>query len=345
MSFFTLNELGWQPFFQQQLSLSEWESCVPARVSERHRSQLVVLSEQGKHVISMCPELANSAVGDWLLVDEYQRFERLLERSTSFSRKAAGSKIELQQIAANVDTVFIVCALNNNFNLNRIERYLALTNEAGAEAVVVLTKADLCDNPGDYLQQVQALDPVLMVESVNALSAETLQQLSPWIKPGKTVALLGSSGVGKSTLVNTLCGETQQSTQSARADDDRGRHTTTSRSLHLLKSGGLLLDTPGMRELQLSDCEQGIEQTFMDIEQLAKQCRFSDCHHQEEPGCAIKAAISRGTLQQRRWENYFKLLREQALNSESLAQKRAREKDTTQYHHRVQQQARFDKNR
>jgi len=340
MSFFTLIELGWQPFFQQQLSLSEWESCIPARVSERHRSQLVVLSEQGKHIIPMCPELTDSTVGDWLLINRNQCFERLLDRSTSFTRKAAGSKIELQQIAANVDTVFIVCALNNNFKLNRIERYLTLTNEAGAEAVVVLTKADLCDDPVIYIRQVQALDPMLMVESVNALASDTLQQLSPWIKPGKTVALLGSSGVGKSTLVNTLSGDAQQDTQSAREDDDRGRHTTTSRSLHLLKGGGLLLDTPGMRELQLSGCELGLEQTFRDIESLATSCRFSDCQHGCEPGCAVRSALAAGSLPQRRWESYFKLLREQALNAESLAQRRAREKATVKYHLSVQKQAR-----
>ena len=284
-------------------------------------------------------------MGDWLLLNHEYCFERLLERSTSFSRKAAGNKVERQQIAANVDTVFIVCALNHNFNLNRIERYLALTNEAGAEAVVVLTKADLSDQPQRYLQQVQQLDPMLMVETINALDCSTREQLSPWLKAGKTIALLGSSGVGKSTLVNTLCEEHSQFTQAAREDDDRGRHTTTARSLHLMASGAMLLDTPGMRELQLVDCEQGVGQTFADIEALAQQCRFSDCHHETEPGCAVQAAISRGDLEQRRWLNYSKLLREQAMNSETLAQKRAREKDTTQYHHRVLQQAYFDKNR
>ncbi|WP_045486142.1 ribosome small subunit-dependent GTPase A [Vibrio harveyi] len=321
-----LKLLGWKPFFQQQLTLDDYENTLFARVIAHHRSGYVVVSEQGETHLPIHPSLPSMTVGDWVVLDGQQQFSRLLERRSLFSRKAAGSKVAEQLIAANVDTVFIVCSLNHDFNLSRIERYLALINEADVEPVIVLTKADLCDDVDKLKAQVQKLDPLLMVESVNGLDESDVAKLMSWCGEGQTVAFIGSSGVGKSTLVNTLLGEQEQATGGIREDDSKGRHTTTSRSIHLLPSGGILMDTPGMREIQLADCEAGVSETFADVEALAENCRFSDCQHQTEPGCAVQAAIEDGTLEMRRFTNYQKLLREQAHNGATLAEQRAQSK-------------------
>ncbi|MCU7845120.1 MAG: ribosome small subunit-dependent GTPase A [Candidatus Thiodiazotropha sp. (ex Monitilora ramsayi)] len=322
----SLSQLGWSPFFQQQLSLEEWEQSIVGRVIERHRSMIELATEQGNRTLHIIPGMPELTVGDWALLDREGRFHRVLERLSLFSRKASGTKVAAQLIAANVDTLFVVSSLNDDFNLNRIERYLALSSEAGVEAVVVLTKADLCEETDGYVRQVQSLDSMLMVEVVNGLDPISVNVLESWCYTGKTVALLGSSGVGKSTLVNTLLGSSVQAIASIREDDSKGRHTTTTRSLHFLPAGGLLLDTPGMRELQLFDCEEGIRETFADIDKLAGQCRFADCHHDKEPDCAVRAAIEAGELDKRRLTSFKKLMREQALNSASLQEKRARER-------------------
>ena len=340
-----LQQLGWKPFFQQQLTLDEWDIAVPARVIEVQRSVLTVQAEQQRVALPVSPDTCELTVGDWVLLDKEQQFLRSLERLSLFSRKAAGSKVERQLIAANVDTVFIVSSLNDDFNLSRIERFLALAKEAQVEPVIVLTKADLCANPQDFTSQLHSLDPMLMIEAVNALEPSSTDVLQSWLGTGKTIAFLGSSGVGKSTLVNTLQGEATQATGSIREDDSKGRHTTTSRSLSLLPSGGLLLDTPGMRELKLADCEQGVEQTFAEISALSEQCRFADCQHNGEPGCAVIAALESGEIDQRRLNNYRKLLREQALNSATLAEKRASDKALGRFYKDVQTQSRSHKGR
>lgn len=323
---YTLSQLGWQPVFQQQLTLEELEDFTIARIFSLQRSQFTAISEAGSHTVDIRPDMPQLTVGDWVLLNHDGQLHRALERLSLFSRKAAGTRVARQLIAANVNTLFVVCSMNQDFNLNRIERYLALANEAGVEPVVVLTKADLCDDPHSYQQQVQSLDPLLMVLTINCVDPHSVKALSPWCGSGNTVALLGSSGVGKSTITNTLCGTHIQHTSSIREDDGKGRHTTTGRSLHLLPGGGLLLDTPGMRELQLADCEHGIEETFSDIGKLATKCRFKDCQHQGEPGCAVQAAIASGTLDERRLNNYLKLMREQAFNSATLAEKRQRDR-------------------
>jgi ribosome biogenesis GTPase len=326
MTTLNLAQLGWRPFFQQQIDLEHWGYYPVCRVVAQHRNRLEFLCEAGPVEQALHPDMPAITVGDWVVITPEHQFFRLLERQSLFCRKAPGRKVEEQLIAANVDTVLILTSLNEDFNLNRIERYLSLVNEAKVEPVVVLSKSDLCPDPGQFQRQVQGLDSLLMVETVNCLDAGEVQKLLPWCGTGRTVALMGSSGVGKSTLVNGLLGDSVQSTGSIRENDSKGRHVTTGRSLHPMKGGGLLLDTPGLRELQLTECDDGVNSTFAEITSLAKRCRFTDCGHGNEPGCAVQDAISRGELNPRRLSNYRKLMREQAFNSANLAEKRARDK-------------------
>jgi len=351
----SLTSLGWQAFFQQQLSLEEWESTEAGRVIEQHRSEVKIATEEGIITLSLNHKMPEMTVGDWLLLskkenknldrDQERDFIRLLDRKTSFSRKAAGSKLQKQLISANVDTAFILCSMNEDFNLNRIERFLSLVHESSADVVVILSKSDQASSPQDYIQAVQSLDPLIIVEALNCLDPNCIEQLSPWLKQGNTIAVLGSSGVGKSTLTNTLLGKLKQETHDIREQDSKGRHTTTSRSLMVMRNGGLILDTPGMREIQLTDSKEGISTTFSDIETIAAQCRFSDCQHQGEPGCAIEKAISKGLLELRRLANYQKLLKEDAFNSANLAERRASDKALGKYYKTTQSEASILKGR
>ncbi|MDA0688336.1 MAG: ribosome small subunit-dependent GTPase A [Proteobacteria bacterium] len=330
-----LSDLGWHACFQHQLTLDEWDQVVPARVIEQHRSEVVLATGEDVLTVSLLATTPELVVGDWLLLDSDHRVLRRLDRKTYFARKAAGSELRKQIISANVDVAFIVSSMNDDFNLNRIERYLSLVNEAGADPVVVLSKSDQVQSPEQFVELVHAIDPYLAVEMVNCLDAESVARLMPWIKRGTTVAVLGSSGVGKSTLINTLLGEQRQSTGEIREDDAKGRHTTTSRSLISMDSGGLLLDTPGMREIQLADAREGIAATFSDIEELASQCKFGDCQHQTEPGCAVQEAIAADSLDQRRLDNYLKLLREESRNTASLAEQRKASKAQGKFYKQV----------
>lgn len=323
MKAFTLRELGWRPFFEQQLT-DETGDWLPARVSAHFGSQLMILTESGE--VPVPRQLTEScgpvAVGDWVLVEPQTfRFRRRLERMTEFGRKAAGTAMQHQLIAANVDTMFIVSSLNHEFNLSRLERYLALTLEADAVPVVVLTKADLCDDVAERCRQAQQLHSGLLVEIMDARDSQQASVLAAWCGEGKTVGLLGSSGVGKSTLARTLGGG-DLATGSVRAADSKGRHTTTVRSLHRIVGGGWLLDTPGMRELQLTDCEEGVAELFTDVFELAERCRFRDCAHRGDVGCALEAAVEAGELEQRRMTSFLKLQAEQAKNAQSLMDRR-----------------------
>jgi ribosome biogenesis GTPase len=254
------------------------------------------------------------------------RVVRVLDRIGAFKRRAAGTTAHTQLIAANVDTLFIVTSANRDFNVARLERYLALAYEAGAFPVIVITKADTVESVEEIVREASRLAPGLLVESLDARSADQTAVLQAWCGVGQTVALLGSSGVGKTTLMNTLSG-TEEKTRAAREDDQRGRHTTTYRSMHQLASGGWLIDTPGMRELKLVDVGDALDDIFAEIAALAETCRFSDCAHENEPGCAVQWAIENGELDADRLRRYRKLLSEDRRNTETLAQRRSRDKD------------------
>jgi ribosome biogenesis GTPase len=330
---FALPELGWSHFFQQQLSLEEWQSTTPVRVFALNRHLVDGVGADGHRQFSLphawlrLPVEELPTVGDWLLLDGAGQPLRLLERKSLFKRMASGRDARVQLMAANVDTLFVVTSCNQEFNLSRLERYLALALEAGVEPVVVLTKVDLVEDLETFRAQARTLRPGLAIEAVNAKDAKVVKILSPWCNTGQTVALVGSSGVGKSTLVNTLSTAKVQETSTIREGDAKGRHTTTSRSLHLLPVGGLLLDSPGLRELQLSDCETGVAKLFEEIEDVARNCRFNDCRHQGEAGCAVAAAAERNELDLRRLDNYLKLRAEQEHTAETLVEKRRREKN------------------
>ncbi|MGS0681534.1 ribosome small subunit-dependent GTPase A [Shewanella sp. 125m-7] len=322
----TLQQLGWKPFFQQQQSLEDLTDFAIGRVMEQHRDRIVVMSEQGLQSLTFTVIDEKICVGDWVLFDDQLRLHRSLERQSLFERKAPGSKVATQLIAANIDIVMIVSSLNHDFSLSRIERYLTLAREAMVEPVILLTKSDLCEDADAKREQVQQLDSMLQVHTLNALDSQDIKLLEAYCRNGRTIAFMGSSGVGKSTLVNSLLGFESQQIGGIREDDSKGRHTTTHRALKVLASGGVLMDTPGMRELQLASSEHGVSETFAEITELAQQCRFSDCSHDSEPGCAVQRAIKNGDLTERRLHSFQKLLKEQALNGATLAEKRTKDR-------------------
>lgn len=303
---------------------------MPVRVMTVHRGEVVVAGEGlERQISSRLPSSAGEedrpTVGDWLLIDRTTLDPvRLLDRASLFKRRAPGGDHRLQLVAANVDTLFIVASCNQDFNVPRLERYLVLAREVGVQPVVVLTKIDLTDTPGQFAATARTLQPGLQVELVNARDPHSVARLAMLCGPGQTVALLGSSGVGKSTLVNTLRGVNTIATQAVRENDGKGRHTTTSRQLHRLNGGGWLMDTPGMREFQITDAATGLAEVFDDVVALTLECRFTNCSHTAEPGCAIQAAMLEGTLTADRLERWRKLTAEDDANTLALARRRKR---------------------
>ena len=324
----TLEELGWREWFGDQFVGDEARDMLPVRVMSVHRGQIAVAGAGPTRFIS--PYIAGAAptddhptVGDWLLIDR-ATFEpiRVLQRLNLFKRRSPADPRKEQMIAANVDTLFIVASCNQDFSVARIERYLVLAREVGVTPVVVLTKIDLTDTPEKFVAAVAAIEPGLRVEAINGRDAASAAPLASWCGKGQTVALLGSSGVGKSTLVNTLRGSDSIATQAIRPGDDTGRHTTTAREMHRLDQGGWLLDTPGMRELQLSDATAGISELFDDFVEAAQECRFSNCAHGGEPDCAVQAAIAEGRLTVARFERWQKLTGEERDHAAELRRRR-----------------------
>ena len=325
-----LGSLGLVPFFIQQLTDDRLVGERLGRVGSVQRSRSTVVCEPGERVVELSPALRKAAavdrpvVGDWIVLDEsLSRIEQVLERKSLFRRVGAGTSNEIQPVAANIDILFVVTSCNEEFKESRLERYLSLCAEAGATAVIVLTKADLVADPSDFVHRARNVQAGVAVETANALDAATLHGVRAWIDSTTTAALVGSSGVGKSTLLNTLAGHSLAATSEIREQDKKGRHTTTHRELHILPSGGLLIDVPGMRELRVAEINQSIGTVFDDIRSLAAQCRFADCGHETEPGCAVIRAIEENRIDARRLANYRKLMRENALATATLAEKRS----------------------
>ena len=330
----TLAQLGWRPFFADQVRAEQSHGCQPVRVMAVHRGRVTVAGEGFEDSISSRLPAQGGAedrptVGDWLLIDQSTRtLVRILDRASLFKRPAPGDDRRVQLIAANVDTLFIVTSCDQDFNVARLERYLVLAREVGVRPVVVLTKADLSPAPGRLVDAARALQSALRVELVDARDPADTARLAGYCGFGETVALVGSSGVGKSTLVRTLTGSNGIATQAVREDDGKGRHTTTVRSMHRLAGGadggGWLVDTPGMRELQMTDVAAGVVEVFDDVTAVTLECRFANCTHGGEPGCAIHAATAQGSLDPARVERWRKLAREDSVNSGVAAVRRSR---------------------
>jgi ribosome biogenesis GTPase len=315
-----LGAFGWSGTVAAAFGPFDAAGAVPGRILAEDRGSYLIATDAGEvrgqvggrfRFEASDDPAAYPAVGDWVALDRSGGIiTAVLPRQTAMVRHAPGRRTEAQVVAANVDVVFVVASLNQDLNLRRLERYVAVAWESGAEPVIVLSKADLCDDLAASITEVDAVAVGVEIIAVSAVDGRGVDAIRARIEPGTTVAFVGSSGVGKSTLLNTLAGESLAAVKEIREDDARGRHTTTRRQLHLLPAGGLVLDTPGMRELALWDADAGLERSFADIEALAAACRFNDCAHDGEPGCAVASAIQDGDLAATRFDGWRKLERE-----------------------------------
>lgn len=317
-----LTSFGWDEFFEVNFSPYARNGFTCGRVALEHKNLFRVYTKYGEVLAEISGKLRHEAVnrsdlpavGDWVVIRSRPERGRViihavLPRRTSFARKIAGSRTEEQVVGANIDTVFLLTSLNQDFSLRRIERYLVIAWESGANPIIILSKSDLCDRVAERITEVRAVAGGVPIHAVSVVTGCGLEDIAQYFKRGQTVAMLGSSGVGKSTLINHLAG-VDLKVQTVREHDDRGRHTTTHRELVLLSAGGLVLDTPGMRELQLWEGNESLQLVFNDIEALAAQCFFSDCRHQHEPRCAVRDALAAGTIDAGRYQSYEKLQKE-----------------------------------
>jgi ribosome biogenesis GTPase len=321
-----LSQYGWSDKLRHDFQPYAAQGLVPARVIVQQRNLYRLVTDAGETEGRISGLFRHEAAeggypvtGDWVAVEmkgDAAVIVHILPRATAFTRMAAGTAKDMQVVAANVDMALLSASLNADLNLRRLERYLATAYESGAQPVILLTKADACDDPEPLIESVKAIAFGVPVLAVSVRTGQGLDELSALLAPGKTAVLLGSSGVGKSTLVNALAGVEKMATKDIREHDAHGRHTTTHRELILLPSGALILDTPGMRELALWDSEAGVAAAFAEttaqVEEIARGCRFRDCAHDKEPGCAVQAALAAGALDAERWRSFQKLRRELA---------------------------------
>ncbi|WP_370297624.1 ribosome small subunit-dependent GTPase A [Ammoniphilus sp. YIM 78166] len=320
-----LTPIGWYAELEASFSPYQVQGYTVGRVVLEHKRNYRIHTVYGMLLAEVSGKLRYHAqerqdypaVGDWVVISARPEEERatihaILPRKSKFSRKAAGTSTEEQIVAANVDTIFLVNALNHDLNIRRIERYMVMAWESGANPVIVLSKADLCEDIEAALEAVETIAIGVPIHIISAKDNEGMESLTQYLTLGKTGALLGSSGVGKSTIINWLCGKDLQPVSDIREKDDKGRHTTTQRELFPLPIGGVLIDTPGMRELQLWEADENLNQSFRDIEDLSQRCQFNDCGHQKEPRCAVREAINEGRLDKKRYDSYMKLQKELA---------------------------------
>jgi ribosome biogenesis GTPase len=319
-----IETLGWQPFFAHQTSATEMGETPPVRIVEVHRNAAHII---GNDIDEMIPAILDTTVGDWVLLNcADPQLTRVLDRKSLMKRHAPGTDRQIQLIAANIDTAFIVSSCNQDFNVARLERYIALTLESEITPVIVLTKADLDEDIQTYIDEAQSISELVTVIALDARGAEPTQKLAKWCEQGQTVAFVGSSGVGKSTLTNALIGSHAAQTQSIREDDAKGRHTTTTRQLHMVPGGCMVMDTPGMRSLQMTDASSGLSDLFGDLHDLSQQCKFRDCKHTVEPGCAIQKAVKKGDIDTIRLARWHKLTAEDTFNTTNFAQRKSKNK-------------------